>query len=149
VQAGKPLALSDGKRTLTLADGAKTTLNFPLTAQDGYGVGTLTVAADAGPDIEIRRTFELAVRPAWPSVLRSRPAVLEQLAPITLGAGELDGLLPDSVTARLTVTSLPPLPFAAALQGLLQYPYGCAEQTTSKGYGALLLDGASADKLGV
>ncbi|MCR6700128.1 MAG: alpha-2-macroglobulin family protein [Dokdonella sp.] len=149
VQAGKPLALADGKRTLTLADGAKTTLNFPLTAQDGYGVGTLTVAADAGPDIEIRRTFELAVRPAWPSVLRSRPAVLEQLAPITLGAGELDGLLPDSVTARLTVTSLPPLPFAAALQGLLQYPYGCAEQTTSKGYGALLLDGASADKLGV
>jgi len=148
-EAGKPLALADGKRTVTLADGAKTTLNFPLTAQEGYGVGTITVAARSGTDIDLRRHFELAVRPAWPSVLRSQPTVLEQFAPITLGAADLDGLLADSVTARLTLTSLPPLPFSAALKGLLAYPYGCAEQTTSKGYGALLLDTATADKLGV
>ena len=31
----------------------------------------------------------------------------------------------------------------------LDYPYGCAEQTTSKGYAALLLDEGTAKMLGV
>ncbi|MGH8062036.1 MAG: alpha-2-macroglobulin family protein, partial [Pseudoxanthomonas sp.] len=35
------------------------------------------------------------------------------------------------------------------LQGALDYPYGCAEQTTSKGYAALELDDATAKMLGV
>ncbi|MDD0782667.1 hypothetical protein PTT26_10795, partial [Streptococcus pneumoniae] len=35
-----------------------------------------------------------------------------------------------------------------ALQGALNYPYGCAEQTTSKGYAALILDQATSSMLG-
>src|SRR5690606_18110686 len=41
-----------------------------------------------------------------------------------------------------------PIPFASALQGALDYPYGCAEQTASKGYAALQLDPATAKMLG-
>jgi alpha-2-macroglobulin len=44
---------------------------------------------------------------------------------------------------------LPPIPFAAALEGALRYPYGCAEQTTSKAYAALELDEKTARVLGV
>ena len=148
VSADKLLAIAQGERRIKLADQAKTTLNFPLTAQQGYGVGKIEVSASGG-GISIDRHFDLPVRAAWPAVLRSSARSLDKLAPITLGADTLDGLLPDSVTARLTVSSLPPLPFASALTGLLQYPYGCIEQTTSKAWGNLLLDEKTADNLHV
>ncbi|HSM99937.1 MAG TPA: alpha-2-macroglobulin [Rudaea sp.] len=148
VSADKLLAIARGERRVKLADQAKTTLDFPLTAQQGYGVGKIDVTASGG-GINIDRHFELPVRAAWPAVLRSSARSLDKLAPITLGADALDGLLPDSVTARLTVSSLPPLPFASALAGLLQYPYGCIEQTTSKAWGNLLLDEKTADNLHV
>jgi uncharacterized protein YfaS (alpha-2-macroglobulin family) len=153
VGADDPLAVADGKRRVTLADNEKTTLNFPLRALEGYGVGRVGISAKAvagdGDPIAIDRHYELVVRAAWPQVLRSTPRSLDKLEPITLGASAMDGLLPGSVNARLTVSSLPPLPFAAALEGLLRYPYGCLEQTTSKGFAALLLDRATADNLRV
>jgi uncharacterized protein YfaS (alpha-2-macroglobulin family) len=148
VSTGKPLAIAQGSRKVKLADNAKTTLNFPLTADEGYGVGKIDVVAQGG-DIRIDRHFELAVRAAWPAVMRSTPRVLEKLEPIALGADAIDGLLADSVNARLTVSSLPPLPFATALKDLLKYPYGCVEQTTSKGFGSLLLDEKTAANLHV
>src|SRR5690606_778077 len=39
--------------------------------------------------------------------------------------------------------------FASAIRGALDYPYGCAEQTASKGYAALQLDAATATMLGL
>ncbi|HEX5125062.1 MAG TPA: alpha-2-macroglobulin, partial [Rhodanobacteraceae bacterium] len=148
VAADKPLAVAQGTRKVKLADNAKTTLNFPLTAQEGYGVGKINVIAQSG-DIKINRHFELVVRPAWPAALRSSPRSLDKLDPITIGNDAIDGLLADSVNARLTVSSLPPLPFATALKDLLKYPYGCIEQTTSKGFGSLLLDEKTAANLHV
>lgn len=148
VSAEKPLSIAQGERKVKLADGAKTTLNFPLTALDGYGVGKIAVVAGAG-DIKIDRHFEMVVRAAWPSVLRSSARALDKLEAVALDAGSTDGLLADSVHARLTVSSLPPLPFAAALKDLLKYPYGCVEQTTSKGFAALLLDAQTATNLHV
>ena len=148
VSAGAPLAVGKGQRRVTLADQAKSTLSFPLSALEGQGVGRIRVEASGG-DIRVDRTFELAVRPAWPQVRRSIPTTLEKIEPVVLGRAAIEGLLPPSVTARLTVSSLPPLPFASALKDLLKYPYGCAEQTTSKGFGALLLDERTAANLHV
>jgi uncharacterized protein YfaS (alpha-2-macroglobulin family) len=148
VAADKPLAVAQGTRKVKLADNAKTTLNFPLTAQEGYGIGKIGVVAKSN-EIKIDRHFELAVRPAWPAVLRSSPRALDKLDPISIGSDAIDGLLADSVNARLTISSLPPLPFATALKDLLKYPYGCIEQTTSKGFGALLLDEKTAENLHV
>ncbi|MGH8173073.1 MAG: alpha-2-macroglobulin family protein, partial [Rhodanobacteraceae bacterium] len=148
VVADKPLSVAQGTRKVKLADNAKTTLNFPLTALDGYGVGKINVVAQ-NAEIKIDRHFELAVRAAWPSVMRSTPRSLEKLEPITVGTDQMDGLLADSIAARLTVSSLPPLPFATALKDLLKYPYGCIEQTTSKGFGSLLLDEKTAENLHV
>lgn len=142
-------AVRDGKRTVKLADGKKTTLSFPLVAQQGHGVGTLKVGARSGDDLRIERRFEIPLRAAWPSVLRSTARSFDAATPISADASLADGLITDSVNAQLTLTRMPPLPFGSALKGLLGYPYGCIEQTTSKGYGALLLDGATADALHV
>jgi uncharacterized protein YfaS (alpha-2-macroglobulin family) len=85
--------------------------------------------AMATASIELRR----AGAPAWSQVMRSRTRVLDEMSPVQLGADLVDGLMPGSVQARMVVSALPPIPFAAALEDALKYPYGCAEQTTEQG----------------
>ncbi|UJB21282.1 MULTISPECIES: alpha-2-macroglobulin family protein [Lysobacter] len=143
-----PLSLSDGEHKLSLGVEAKKTLTFPVVAREGYTTAQVRVRVD-GNGYKVDRRYDLPVRPAWPSVLRSRTRVLDEIGAVQLGTDFADGLMPDSVNARMVVSALPPIPFASALQGALEYPYGCAEQTTSKGYAALELDEATAKMLGV
>ncbi|MBB3824330.1 hypothetical protein FHR50_000480 [Xanthomonas arboricola] len=142
-----PLAIAEAARSVKLAVDAKQTLSFPLSATEGYSVAKVRVRVD-GNGFKADRSYELPVRAGWPQVLRVQTRVLDPLAPITLDSSFADGLMAGSVTARMVVSPLPPIPFASALQGALEYPYGCAEQTTSKGYAALLLDDATARALG-
>ncbi|WP_372383562.1 alpha-2-macroglobulin [Xanthomonas sp. NCPPB 1068] len=142
-----PLAIAEAARSVKLGVDAKQTLSFPLSATEGYSVAKVRVRVD-GNGFKADRSYELPVRAGWPQVLRTQTRVLDPLAPITLDRSFADGLMAGSVTARMVVSPLPPIPFASALQGALEYPYGCAEQTTSKGYAALLLDDATARALG-
>lgn len=148
VESEGPLSIGEGKRRLSLQPDAKQTLSFPLAAREGHSVAKVRVRVD-GNGFKVDRHYDLPVRAAWPAVLRSRTQVLDPLGPVTLGSGDIDGLMAESVNARMVVSALPPIPFAAALQGALEYPYGCAEQTTSKGYAALMLDEPTAAMLGV
>ncbi len=148
VEGEGPLAVSEGQRTLRLGDGEKATLEFPLQALPGNTVARVRVRVDGG-GYSVDRRYELPVRAAWPGVLRVQTRVLEAGTPLALDPALAEGLIPETVDVRLRITATPPLPFASALQGLLDYPYGCAEQTTSKGYAALLMDAATAARLGV
>lgn len=143
-----PASIGNGARSARLASEAKTTLNFPLTANEGYSVAQVRVRVD-GNGFKVDRKYDLPVRPAWPSVLRTRTQVLGDGGAVALDARFADGLMAGSVNARMVVSALPPIPFAAALKGALDYPYGCAEQTTSKGYAALELDAATAKQFGI
>ena len=143
-----PLDVGEGTREVELAVDGKTTLSFPLSATTGYEVAKVRVRVD-GNGARVDRRYDLPVRPAWPSVLRSRTEVLASPAPVTLDGSEAQGLMAGSVLAQFTVSALPPIPFASAIRGALDYPYGCAEQTASKGYAALQLDEATATMLGI
>src|SRR5690606_7987024 len=70
-------------------------------------------------------------------------------AAVTLGTDYARGLMPGSVQAQVSVSAFPPIPFSAVLQGALNYPYWCAEQTASRGYAALMLDEATVSMLGL
>src|SRR5262249_10955506 len=148
VLAKAPLTIADTKHKITLADGAKKTVTFPLRAAEDYGVGKFAVNVDGG-DIKIHREFEVAVRAAWPQVLTTGPQGPDALAPMALDASPLDGFMGGSVNARLTVSSLPPLPFSSAVHDLIHYPYGCIEQTTSKAWAVLLDDEQAAANFGL
>lgn len=143
-----PLSLAEGSRTAKLGVDGKTTYTFPLVAREGYRTAQVRVRVN-GNGYSVDRKYDVPVRPAWSAVMRSRTRVLDELGSIALSADLADGLMPDSVQARMVVSALPPIPFAAALEDALKYPYGCAEQTTSKGYAALELDEATAKMLGV
>lgn len=143
-----PLALADGTRSAKLAPEAKTTWTFPVTAREGWGVAKVRVRVD-GNGFHVDRRYDLPVRPAWPQVVRATTRVLDGTAPLRFDPALTDGLMSDSVAAQMTVGALPPIPFATALHGVLDYPYGCVEQTTSKGYATLVLDDATARMLGV
>ncbi len=141
-----PLSIGDGGRKVKLGAGAKSTLSFPLTANEGYTTAQVRVRVD-GNGFKVDRKFDVPVRPAWPSVVRVKTQVLSDTSPISLDTAFAEGLMPGSVTAQMTVSALPPIPFASAVQGMLDYPYGCAEQTTSKGYAALVMDADTAKML--
>ena len=142
-----PVSIGDNVREAKIGVDGKTTLSFPLAARAGYSTANVRVRVE-GNGFKVDRRYDLPVRPAWPSVLRARTRVLDQLAAISMGPDMAEGLMPGSVNARMTVSAIPPIPFASALRGALDYPYGCAEQTTSKGYAALELDPATAKMLG-
>lgn len=136
--ATEPLRLNAKPRTLTLADGAKEILSFPLTAAQAFGAGAITVNvkndAPQGPDaIRLRRQWTLNVRPAYPAITQSKRAVLTQGAKLSLER-ELDDLLRSSAQVELSVSPLPPMQLNTHLHHLLTYPYGCLEQTTSSTY---------------
>lgn len=143
-----PLQVEEGVRSVTLAADGRSTRSFPLRALDGHEVGKVRVRVD-GPGVAVDRSYDLPVRAPWPQVLRSRSLVLDPLAPVVLDASLAEGMLPSSVNARLGLSATPPIAFAAALEGALRYPYGCAEQTASKGYAALMLDAPTAEAYGM
>lgn len=141
-----PLTVAQGARSAKLGVGGKTTLTFPLIAGEGYTTAKIRVRVD-GNGFKVDRRFDVPVRPAWPSVLRTKTLTLNELGAIAMDAGFADGLMPGSVSAQMTVSALPPIPFASALKDVLEYPYGCAEQTTSKGFAALVMDADTAKML--
>jgi len=147
VKGGDLLSVDKASQQVALKDGAGTTLRMPVTAGAGVAVATVDIHAELN-DYRADRHFEFAVRPAWPETVSSTPLALEAGKAEHFGAAAIAGLMPSTVRARLTLGTLPPLPYAAALRDMLRYPYGCIEQTTSKGYAALVMDGQTAKALG-
>ena len=143
-----PLAVGGGERTLQLEAGDSATLSFPLSAANDYATARVRVRVEGNGE-SVDRRHDLPVRAAWPAVLRADTRVLETPAAVRMDASLAEGLMPGSVQAQMSLSAFPPIPFAAALQGALHYPYGCAEQTASRGYAALMLDDATVSMLGL
>ncbi|MFA7540803.1 MAG: alpha-2-macroglobulin family protein, partial [Lysobacterales bacterium] len=148
VQAQPPLALAGGERRLQLVDNERQVLQFPLSALPGFGVGRLSVQVN-GEGIDLQRQFELVVRPGWASARSSQ--LLERSAPAVIVPEQalLSGYLPGSGILATSLSRQAPIPFASAVDGLIGYPYGCLEQTTSRAFPLALLDDESARRLGI
>jgi uncharacterized protein YfaS (alpha-2-macroglobulin family) len=142
-----PIAVAGERRKVSLAPEAKSTLTYVLSGTEGFGVGTLKLRVEGG-GFTVNREFDVPVRAAWGGIVRSRAQTVQPGSALSLGSDLAAGLMPGTVSARMTLTTQPPIPFARALQDLLEYPYGCVEQTTTRGYAALLLDADAARRMG-
>lgn len=139
--------VDNATQSATLKDGAGTVLTMPVTAAAGVDVAKVDIHAELN-DFSVDRHFEFSVRSAWPEEVKTVPMAIEGGKPTRMDSSIAGGMVPSTVLGRVTLSTLPPLPYSAALRNLLLYPYGCIEQTTSKGYAALFMDEKTATMLG-
>ncbi len=130
-RAESPLRIGAGSQQVELRDGARRTLLFDLQAGAGNTAAKFSVTASDG-STELQRDFELVIRPAWPAERLSRVRVLRDAETLSYDLGDLAPLEVDSALLQVSLSRRPPIPFADALKGLIDYPYGCLEQTSSR-----------------
>ena len=147
-QAHAPISIQSETRQVTLEDNARTTLTFPMLAGNGHGVGKFSITAQSD-DTQLTRQFEITVRPAWPATRRGDAQQVNSATTLQFGPSLLDGFIPESATAQINIAAVPPLPFSEAIKGLIGYPYGCIEQTTSRLWPLVNLDEATSRKYGL
>lgn len=148
LDGGKGLKLSEGERKVALKDQQKTTLRFPLESRDALGLQELNLNI-AGKNIDLKRKFSLMVQaPTQQQQLKKRYAIKPNDT-LEIKDTSLSGLYPSSVLAHLLVSNQAPIDIRAAVQGLLAYPYGCAEQTVSSAYPHIFIDETLAKKFGL
>ena len=135
-------------REVILAAGKRETLRLPLSAHQTFGMGQINLEL-VGKGFTARRQLQLAVRPAYPAQYLAQNRALKAGESMVLDATTLQGFLPAGLKANLSLAATPALPMRSALQGLLQYPYGCLEQTTSSAWPYLFLDASVSEQLGL
>jgi uncharacterized protein YfaS (alpha-2-macroglobulin family) len=129
-----PLELATGEPSLTVHPGESRVIWLKAkTGQPGSVDGTVVVTSLDGNDStrhEFRSPFALPVRPATPLQTERQFITVKpnEPLPIKLSADFLAG----STRLRISLSSESGLDLKPALDDLLQYPYGCVEQTSSQ-----------------
>ncbi|MDB5267409.1 MAG: hypothetical protein JWP58_449 [Hymenobacter sp.] len=110
---------------------------FHIKSTPSIGVGNVTVIATGqvvGTNSKetFTETIELPIRPAASLEKRTGSGVIAGGA--TLPLNLKTDFLPTSLSSRLVVSRSPLTEFSKDLRYLLQYPYGCLEQTVSAAF---------------
>jgi alpha-2-macroglobulin len=130
---GGPLRIvGSATATASLPANSEGQVRFRVAAPAGIGNGSVEVAVKALNETFHDRT-ELPIRPAaaLTSFAESGTVAGGASQALNFGAGSF---LPGTLRARLTVGRSPLARFADDLRYLIQYPYGCLEQTVSAAF---------------
>ncbi|MGM9481979.1 alpha-2-macroglobulin family protein [Roseateles sp. NT4] len=148
VSSSGPLKISGGAETLKLADKQRQILKFQAEALDASGLAPIQIKVTAGA-LNITREAALQVQPITPLVRDSRRIRLEPGATQVVDKALLDAYWAGSATVALSVSNTPPIDIKDQVKGLLMYPYGCLEQTTSSAYPLVFIDDEAAKRWGM
>jgi hypothetical protein len=143
------LKIQNAERELALADQQKQTLRFPLEAGNALGLADVRVLVSSSDGLRLERSFGLQVQAATPQQQSLRLLTVAPGDSIEVRDAELGGLLKNTVHSHLIISDKAPIDVRGAIQGLLSYPYGCAEQTTSTAYPHVLVDEEGARLFGL
>ena len=134
--ASGPLTVEPAHRVLTLEAGESGVVMLDLRAVAAVGVGELHLSAEAGEE-SYQEQFELPVRPVSPRLIQTGAGSVAagEHAVIHAPSGWLEG----TEEFSLGCSGQPSLSWAGGLDYLLQYPYGCLEQTVSSVFPLLFL----------
>jgi len=120
--------------SVTLKDGEKHIQKFAIIAKR-IGAGKVDLElTDAQGKIKLSRSWSINVRAAYPAKFVRHRKVLQQGESFELSKSLTKDFEQNSLQAKIMLSSTPPLDSANHLQGLLQYPYGCLEQTSSRAW---------------
>ena len=110
---------------------------FHLKAGNSIGNANVTVlATGTTPGVSSKETFtetiDIPIRPAAPLASRTGSGEATAAAPAALNLRT--DFLPGTVRSKLVLSRSPLTQFAGSLNYLLEYPYGCLEQTVSAAF---------------
>jgi uncharacterized protein YfaS (alpha-2-macroglobulin family) len=114
-----------------LKSDARKDLAFSLHGREA-GVGAMSLVIEGPNGLRLERDWEIAVRPAQTVVTRHMTSRLRSGQRHELTADILHEFVPGTGEALVTLGNRPDLGLANLLKSLDRYPYGCAEQTTSR-----------------
>ncbi len=125
-------------QTISLEAGGKTVVTLPVTGIEP-GPASIDIALTNAAGLSLDQSLEVPVRPASLPVTERRVLSLAPGKSLTVDADLLaDSLLQDAAVS-LNVSRADGFDLPALLMGLDRYPYGCAEQTTSRALPLLYL----------
>lgn len=142
------LVIHGGEQELTLKDQQKRILRIPLEAGSALGLTEVRINVDS-PRVKLRRSFPLQVQAPTPRQSILRRKLLAAGESFELKETDLSGLIGQSVVATLAASNQMPIDVRSAVHGLLTYPYGCSEQTTSTAYPHVFIDEEAARQFGL
>ena len=123
--------LGSASQTVSLAPNTERQIMFRAVAPRSIGNGQLvTTVAALGQ--KFTETIDLPIRPASPLATRTGSGEVAAGKPAALDLRT--DFLPSTLRSQLLLSRSPLTPFAKNLNYLLQYPYGCLEQTVSAAF---------------
>ena len=132
VQLSGPLnMISEKSQTINIAANQQQRVIFNIGAQQAIGAGKVTVLVKAMNQVFTDET-DISIRP---------PASLQKIT----GSGSANenaptaiklqsNFIPSTLSSSLIIGKSPLVPFTKNLSSLINYPYGCVEQTTSAAF---------------
>lgn len=143
------IAAQTRSQTFSLASGQREKLQFTIRASQPWGKGKVTITLSNGSSLMVERTWKVGTRPAYPAQRRVSREVLAPGTTLTIPADWSHGLVQTTARAGLSVSPSPDLNIRSYAAALTQYPYGCLEQTTSKGFAIALATPDNQNRLGL
>jgi uncharacterized protein YfaS (alpha-2-macroglobulin family) len=131
-------------RTATLPRGGQTEVRFPVVATTA-GEAVFSFAVKSGSDVdkvELKRTVTL------PTTEESRAVYGETDSSASISMGDTKLMRPDHGGLTVHVASTPLVGLGGTLDYLIDYPYGCTEQLSSRLLPLLAADDLSHDLTG-
>ncbi|CDZ49870.1 alpha-2-macroglobulin family protein [Neorhizobium galegae] len=139
ITTNKPVSVDQkGTGKITLAAGGKSDLTLALHGVEP-GDGSISIRLSNASGMSLDQVLDIPVRPAAMPITQQRLVELKPGASVTVDANLLaDSILPGaSISVNVSRSTAFDIP--ALLMSLSRYPYGCAEQTTSRALPLLYL----------
>ncbi len=127
-------------KTLHLEPQQREFIKLPLLAIKNSGLAHVDINVSANADntssdpVALARSWDLALRPPYPAELRHVDTVLDTHKQLEVPREFLTAFEHDKSQFNVSISPTPPLNLNEHLVSLLQYPYGCLEQTTSRAW---------------
>ncbi|ULQ55926.1 MG2 domain-containing protein [Flavihumibacter rivuli] len=124
--------IGSGQQTASVEAGSEAVVNFRVAARSQIAAGKVEIEV-AGMGEKFREETDITVRP--PSTLQKMTGsgVVNANSTKAISIGTAD-FMPGSSRYQLVVSRSPALELANQLQYLVEYPYGCTEQTVSSAF---------------
>lgn len=134
----------DVTKSLVLKKGGKTSVTLPLHGELP-GQGAITIRISNASGVSLEQALNIPVRPAVLPVTTRRNIKIAPNSSLTVNGDLLADSMMLGASVAVNVTRSPAFDVPALAMMLDKYPYGCAEQTTSRALPLLYLSEMTKD----